>query len=74
MKTCTKCNTEKELTQFSKDKYTKDDYTCWCRSCHKKYRDNNKDKISKHLKDYYLNNKEKIKIIHKNIISITKIK
>ena len=35
MKTCTKCGEEKELSEFSKHKRTKDGRDYWCRCCHR---------------------------------------
>ncbi len=33
MKICTKCNKEKEISEFTKDKYSKTGYTSHCKSC-----------------------------------------
>jgi hypothetical protein len=49
MKTCQKCNIEKNITEFSKNKNKKDGLGTWCRLCVKEYK-----------KEYYINNKEKI--------------
>ncbi len=46
MKTCTKCNVEKELTEFANKKISKDGKTGTCKIC-----------ISKRMKEYQLNNK-----------------
>ena len=35
MKICSKCKIEKELDFFSKDKGTKDGFSCWCKECKK---------------------------------------
>jgi hypothetical protein len=64
-KICTKCKETKQITDFCKDKYKKDGYCCWCKICDRirkdKWRKNNKDK----LREYYLNNKDKIISINK---------
>lgn len=36
-KICTKCKTEKELTEFSKHKRNKDGLQCECKQCCKEY-------------------------------------
>jgi hypothetical protein len=63
-KTCSKCETTKELTEFNKDKTKKDGHRSECRECEKEakklYRENNKEKILEKEKLYYENNKEKI--------------
>lgn len=62
-KVCTKCNIEKEFTEFI-------DRENRCKKCRKeymkKYRLNNKDKIKKTVKKYQLDNKEKYKEYDKN--------
>jgi hypothetical protein len=70
MKTCIKCKIEKEFTEFSKDKGSKDGFYYYCKECtkvrKKQYRLNNKEKIKLGNKKYNENNKEKIKPYHKN--------
>jgi len=65
MKTCTKCNIEKEYSDFYKFNRSKDGYTSHCKECRKKevkkYREENKEKISVGLKLWRHKNKEKIK-------------
>ncbi|HEY8659798.1 MAG TPA: hypothetical protein VIL78_12230 [Hanamia sp.] len=69
MKNCTKCGIEKELTEFVKDKYSKDGYTTSCKLCRKQaginYRFNNPEEYNKSLiksrKKMYLIHREKIK-------------
>lgn len=55
MKTCTKCNVEKDIDLFPANKRTKDLKCSWCRSCHAEitrlYRHNNKDKIKQTVKE-----------------------
>ena len=47
-KICGKCNKEKEIDEFSRDKYSKDGYHSLCKQCR-----------SKHHKKWYLDNAEK---------------
>ena len=54
MKTCTKCNKLKELTEFTKNKKYKDSLSYWCKECHKKYRAENFEKIKVCVKNYFL--------------------
>jgi hypothetical protein len=65
MKTCTKCKIEKELTEFSKEKKSKDNLKWSCKKClnneNKQWKINNKEKIKEYSKEYYEENKEKIK-------------
>ena len=56
MKKCTKCGIEKEFDEFYKDNRNKDGHLGHCKSCMKKYRAENKEKIAK----YQAENKEKI--------------
>jgi gas vesicle protein len=64
MKICTKCNIEKNESEFFKDKGKKDGLRCECKECFKQYLIKNKDKISKqkkeYSKDYLIINKDKI--------------
>lgn len=62
MKKCSKCNIEKELSEFSKDKSRKDGLTSYCKACHNQYRLENSDKIKK----YRLENSERLKLYRKN--------
>jgi hypothetical protein len=69
-KTCSKCKTIKEFTEFNKHKNTKDGHRSECRECEKEYkklyRENNKEKVSESNKLYRENNKEKIKLYREN--------
>lgn len=58
MKSCNTCKDYKELTNFSKDKTSKDGYNSKCRVCCKIYHNSNKKYISERTKLYYENNKE----------------
>lgn len=71
MKTCRKCEIEKELTEFYKDKTRSDGLQYNCKNCVKIYRDNNKEERNKkqriydrgrssQRKEYYEANKETI--------------
>ena len=50
MKVCSKCKIEKDLNQFSKDKYKKNGLCSWCKACAKA-----------HSKEYYQENVEQRK-------------
>ena len=64
-KICKKCNVEKNIDEFVKNKNCKDGYENTCKLCrkkyNKKYNEENKEKISEKNKEYYCNNKEEIK-------------
>jgi thiol-disulfide isomerase/thioredoxin len=64
-KICTKCKIEKTIENFTKDKDEKDGLDIWCKHCkkeHKKiYYQNNKELISKKIKQYIKLNPEKVK-------------
>ena len=60
-KICNKCNEEKEISDFYKDKTKKDGYMKSCKSCKKDYGSINKDEILNKKKIYYSNNIEHIK-------------
>jgi hypothetical protein len=63
-KVCNKCDIEKPIKEFNKDKNNKDGLSYYCKSCRKIDRkisnDKHKDVIKKHNDKYYSNNKEKI--------------
>jgi hypothetical protein len=61
MKNCTKCNINKDLTEFSKRKSSKDGLNLWCKNCNKSY-----------LKTYYLENKERLDEINKEHYQVNK--
>lgn len=52
MKLCTKCNKEKPLTEFNRDRSRKDGYRSSCRSCSKQSKE--------YQQKYYLKNKNEI--------------
>lgn len=57
MKTCTKCKIEKELKEFSNNRWMKDGKNLWCKICvkikNKNLYQNNKDRIIESTKKYY---------------------
>ncbi len=64
MKTCTKCNKEKDYTFFAKGKAYKDGYKSWCKDCNNGwtrqwYSDNNEEIKSKY--SYEKNKDQKLK-------------
>jgi hypothetical protein len=44
-KICSKCKIEKDIKKFPKDKRAKHRLACWCKDCHKKYREQKQQKI-----------------------------
>ena len=60
-KVCPKCKIWKPMEEFGNDKHTKDGKCSNCKECRKRYRENNKEKISEYHKEYKKKNKEKIK-------------
>lgn len=64
MKTCTKCNTEKPITEFGKRTKSKDGLHFRCKSCRYEegvlYRSRNKEKESKRQREWERNNPEKV--------------
>lgn len=65
-KTCTCCNTEKNLTEFYKRKTIKDGHSTICKKCKsekdKKYREENKTKIYQSKKEYREKNIDTIRV------------
>lgn len=75
MKKCSKCKEQKDISQFTKDKGTKDGLLCYCKSCtkiirackakynteyQKAYKDTNKQKVKKYNAKYRAANKDKL--------------
>src|SRR5262245_23194070 len=62
IKTCTKCNTEKPISDFGKDKSRKDGVFSWCKACTRlnsnQYRANNQEAVLKRKALYRANNRE----------------
>lgn len=65
-KICGRCKIEQSVEFFGKDKHSKSGYRSACNDCRKieskKYRENNKERRTKTLKDYYDKNKEIIAV------------
>jgi len=59
-KVCNKCGKEKPISEFHKNRNSKDGLNSWCKKCHKEYRDENKEKIKEKWREYYQNNRERI--------------
>lgn len=51
-KICRKCQIEKSITEFCKDKSTKDGLKGHCRKCAKKLKQENKEKYAAQTKRY----------------------
>ena len=60
LKKCSNCGEWKPISEFHKNKNTKDGLRSQCKICRKEYYENNKDQIKEKNKKYYENNKEKI--------------
>jgi hypothetical protein len=62
MKTCNKCNIEKSLDQFNKNKSKSDGHHVWCKQCmseqHKKLYANKSEYIKQKTNHYYYSNKD----------------
>ncbi len=59
-KFCSRCEIEKEISEFHKDKSKKDGLNPACKICIKDWRTNNKDYLNKYALQYRLENKENI--------------
>ena len=64
LKTCSKCEVEKEFSEFPKRKSSKDGLACWCRSCfsayYSKYYKDNKVALCEKARTYHKENREEI--------------
>jgi hypothetical protein len=65
-KICSKCNLEQNRCEYHKDKTKKDGLRPECKSCKKKYLNDNKEIILKRQKDNYKKHKEKRLKFQKN--------
>ena len=70
-KICSKCRTEKLITDFHKCKYNKDGYNYWCKECINNYNrqrmkegGEKAERKRKQIKEWYKNNVEKSRIYH----------
>lgn len=52
-KICPKCKTQKDFSEFSRNKKYKDGLSCWCKECFASYYQANKDDMLKKQKDRY---------------------
>lgn len=65
-KVCTKCNTEKSISDFYKNKNSKDGLSAWCKECQLAYHKikdkqaNVQEERKKYYKQRYIRNKEKL--------------
>lgn len=59
-KRCSKCKVIQPYEEFSKDKNRPDGLRCQCKSCLKKSREENKDKLNAQCREYKRLNKDKI--------------
>ena len=57
MKKCSKCNIEKEISEFHKDKRIKDGHRSQCKGCVKGYRVDYYEANKDHIKAYYQDNR-----------------
>ena len=64
-KKCNKCNVVKDVSEFYKNKITKDGFGSGCKSCLEKYSKANKEKNKQNSKEYYKHNKDKAKEYYK---------
>jgi len=57
-KTCTRCLSTKPISEFYKEKGTKDGYRNHCKSCRRKdwnnWRNENKDHLKRYMRDFFL--------------------
>jgi hypothetical protein len=60
VKICSKCKTEKDISEFYKQPTNKDGFRNDCKLCVKQYREANKDKMLEYNKQYYKANKDTI--------------
>jgi hypothetical protein len=75
-KICKKCNVEKELCEFVKDKSKKSGVRGCCKECNRKKYYKNRENILKEKKEYYIKNREEIieKVKTRNILNFEKRK
>ncbi len=64
MKKCSKCEIEKELTEFHKRTDCKDGFRADCKVCYREYKrgykSKNREKVNEYAREYYSENYEKI--------------
>jgi len=64
-KICPKCEREKEVVYFCKDKSRKDGFYPQCKDCCKEYKDSHKKLTKEYAKQYYQLHKEERKAYNK---------
>ena len=64
-KICNQCKILNPITEFSRNKSRKDGHQYYCKTCEKKYRDNNKDASKLYHKKYSEDNRQSLKEYHK---------
>ena len=57
-KICYKCKKRKSISEFTKNKNSKDGLSWWCKKCNKEYRIENKKKLLEYQKEYYQKNRK----------------
>jgi hypothetical protein len=60
LKECSKCRETQPVSEYSKSKSYSDGLQYACKSCARNHYQNNKERMSKHMKEYYEANKEHI--------------
>lgn len=73
-KKCKKCNIERPVEMFSKNKNTKDGLECWCKLCKKQQYIDDRLRRLEYQKQYTEKNKEKLKETQKKYREKTKAK
>ena len=61
VKTCTKCKVEKDIEEFGNCRSNKDGKNYKCKLCMDEYNADNKERTNKNRRQYYKDNKDKIK-------------
>lgn len=64
-KRCSKCNCEKELSEFGKRSKTKDGLSCQCKPCMGQYYRENAERIKQRSQEWHSSNREKSRAIKK---------
>lgn len=57
-KFCTRCEIEKPLAEFNKNKRQNDGFQSYCKICHKEYVQQNKEQLKIYYQDWLENNRE----------------
>lgn len=70
MKICDMCKTEKEYTEFNKNRARKDGVQTYCRKCSTDRNNKNRDKLRADSRTYYKENKQEILV--RSAISVRK--